>query len=46
MNLARMQGYTHTPFERHPGMFNDHRESEPRFNYTFYSIVSVTILGC
>ncbi len=38
-------------FEGHPGIFNDHEESGPRFNVSsedgaFYSIVSpVTILG-
>ncbi len=26
------QGHTSTFFERHPGIFNDHRESGPRFN--------------
>ncbi len=32
-NLARMpRSNTSTLFERHPGIFNDHRESGPRFN--------------
>ncbi len=46
------QGYTPTLFERHPEIFNDHRESGPRFNVSSegrcllqYS-VPVTILGC
>ncbi len=26
------RGHTSTLFERHPGIFNDHRESGPRFN--------------
>ncbi len=30
-NLARMPGL-HLFFEGHPGIFNDHRESGPRFN--------------
>ncbi len=39
-------------FELHPGIFNDHRESKPRFNVSFegecflqYS-VPITTLGC
>jgi len=31
-NLARMPGLNPYSFERHPGIFNDHRESGPRFN--------------
>ncbi len=32
-NLARMPGVTPLLFiEGHPGIFNDHRESGPRFN--------------
>ncbi len=26
------RGHTSTLFERHPEIFNDHRESRPRFN--------------
>ncbi len=36
-------------FERHPGIFNDHRESGPRFNVSSEGrcfSVPVTILGC
>ncbi len=51
-NLARMPGlHPYSFFERHPGIFNDHRESGPRFNvssegrcFLQYS-VPVTILG-
>ncbi len=31
-NLARTPGYTPTLYEKCPGIFNDHRESGPRFN--------------
>ncbi len=32
-NLARIAGVTPLLFfEEHPGIFNDHRESGPRFN--------------
>ncbi len=39
-------------FEGHPGIFNDHRESGPRFNVSsegrcfFQYCVPITILGC
>ncbi len=52
-NLARMPGlHPYSFFERHPGIFNDHRESGPRFNvfsegrcFLQYS-VPITTLGC
>jgi len=31
-NLARMPGLHPYSFERHPGIFNDHRESRPWIN--------------
>ncbi len=31
-SLARTPGYTPTLFRRTSGVFNDHRESGPRFN--------------
>ncbi len=31
-SLARMPGLHPYFFEGHPGIFNDHRESGPRFN--------------
>ncbi len=43
------RGHTSTLFERHPGIFNDHRESGPRFNVSsegrcyFDSIVSPSL---
>ncbi len=45
-NLSR--GLTSTLFERHAGIFNDHRESGPWFNVlsegrAFYSIVSPSL---
>ncbi len=50
-NLARMPGLQ-TPlfFEEHTGIFNDHRESGPRFNVSserrcfFDRIVSLSLL--
>ncbi len=30
--LSGCRGYIPTLFEGHPGIFNDHRESGPRFN--------------
>ncbi len=50
-NLARMPGLQPYSFEGHPRIFNDHRESGPRFNvssegwcFLQYS-VPITILG-
>ncbi len=51
-SLARMPGlHPYSFFEGHPGIFNDHRESGPRFNvssegrcFVQYS-VPVTTLG-
>jgi len=31
-NLARMPGLHPCSYERHPGIFYDHRKSGPRFN--------------
>jgi len=31
-NLARIPGLHPYSFKRHPGIFNDHSESRPRFN--------------
>ncbi len=53
MNLARTPGLHPYSFsEGHPGIFNDRRESGPRFNvssegrcFLQYS-VPITILGC
>ncbi len=51
-NLARTPGYTPTLYEKCRGIFNDHRESGPRFNVsserrcllTVYILVSTP--GC
>ncbi len=50
-DFARHRGYTPTLYKKYPGIFNDHRESGPRFNvsskgrcFLQYS-VPVTILG-
>jgi len=46
-DLARMPGLHPYSFKRHPGIFNDHRESGPRLNVSSqqYS-VPITLLGC
>ncbi len=33
-------------FEGHPGIFNDHRESGPRFNVSSEGIVNVVLTMC
>ncbi len=46
------RGHTSTLFEIHPGIFNDHRTSGPRFNVSSYwwcflqYSAPITILGC
>ncbi len=46
-NWPGHQGYTSTLYEKCPGIFNDHRESGPRFNVSskgaFYSIMSLSL---
>ncbi len=37
------RGHTSTLFERHPGIFNDHRESGPRFNVSFEGRCFLTV---
>jgi len=42
-NLARMPGLHPYSFERHPEIFNDHRESGPRFNVSSEGRSSLTV---
>jgi len=42
-NLARMPGLHPYSFERHLGIFNDHRESGAQFNVSSEGLWSLTV---
>jgi len=44
-NLAKMPGLHPYSFERHPEIFNDHRESGPQFNVSHEGRCSLTVVS-
>ncbi len=42
-DLARSRGYTPTLYEKCHGIYNDHRESGPRFNVSSERLCLLTV---